>query len=217
MPWEVIKKQSALWKCGSVLRCRNSSFLSWNLNVCYRVHKILLLKLIFIHMNRVDILIPYFFGTILILSSHLRLNLPSHLCLSVIRNEGHYMLFMCYFHANFLCCTHHHCGFDLPYIIRWWLQNTKPLILQYFLVSRHLRLDQCVINTLVSNNFNLWFYFFKKGAISFSPYKTEYLACVFVCWLSVSEVILTSLTVNITNMINTFCCVYSVEAPDVGQ
>jgi hypothetical protein len=93
----------------------------------------------------------YFFSNILIISSHL--------CLSVIRNEGHYMLFICYFHANLICWTHHHSGFDLPYIIRWWIQNTMPLILQYFLVSRHLRLGQCVLSTMVSNNLRLWFYF----------------------------------------------------------
>jgi hypothetical protein len=118
MLWEVIKekKQSALWKCGSVLGWQNSSFLSWNMIVCYRVHKILLLNLIFIHTNRVDMLISDLFNTTLILSSHICLNLPSHLCLSVIRNEGHYMLFVCYFHANLICCTHHRSGFDLPHI-----------------------------------------------------------------------------------------------------
>jgi hypothetical protein len=78
------------------------------------------------------------FSTILILYSHLHLNFPSHLFLSVIRNEAHYMLFTCYFHVNLICCTYHHSGFDLSYIVRQRIHNTQPLILQYFIVSCHI-------------------------------------------------------------------------------
>jgi len=35
--------------------------------------------------------------------------------------------------------------------------------------------------------------------------------------LTASEVRMTSLAVNITSMINTSCCVYTVETPDDGQ
>ena len=59
-------------------------------------------------------LVQYHFNII----PHLRLNLPSHLCLSVVRDEVHYMLFICYIHATLTCCTPHLSGFDPSVLVK---------------------------------------------------------------------------------------------------
>jgi hypothetical protein len=75
--------------------------ISWNPEICYSFHQTLPLVPILSQMNQAHLLPPYFFRSVLILSSNLRLGLPS--CLSsMLSNQipvGIILILPCIQHA----------------------------------------------------------------------------------------------------------------------
>jgi hypothetical protein len=93
---------------GELMSSYYNSLLLWNPKVHHRIHKILPFYAMVGQLNLVYTLASYILRSILILSSHVRLDLPSSLFLSCFLTEFFYTFLISLMRATFLAHTPAH-------------------------------------------------------------------------------------------------------------